>query len=259
MRSTEGLSSGRARIDCNHPFGSWVSWLIVSRVFVIGRLRSSSIVFSYREQRATPFDLWDIAGNNSNENNSWQAENFRLTHRPVSAYSLAMPRGRKPANPPAAPAPASGPLDVNKLIADWQTAAKLASEAKLIEHSLRQQLAAHFFNDGKLEGTSSVDIGWGYQLKIERELAYNATNANNETTLLQAAVGAVNVELATALVNWKPELAKKAYRQVAVLAETHIEIKEAMAKAVTLKPGMPQLELVPPKVDDTVVIENIPA
>jgi hypothetical protein len=37
------------------------------------------------------------------------------------------------------------------------------------------------FDGTKLEGSETVDIGWGYQLRAKKELAYNATDKEGQT------------------------------------------------------------------------------
>lgn len=166
--------------------------------------------------------------------------------------------GRKKKETPSVVPAAVQPADINQAIAEWKQAKETLETAKATERALRNRLVLHFFDSSKLEGTDTVDIGWGYRLRVERELAYNATNKEHETEQLLAAVATVDPGIAASLVRWQPEIAKKAYRDLIPIAEQHPAIKEAMVKAITLKPGMPQLELIPPAAEP-VVVENIPA
>lgn len=146
------------------------------------------------------------------------------------------------------------PSDLTDLITQWSKALNRLVAAKDEEHQLRQAIVAGSFDATKLEGSDSIEIGWGYKLKLTRALAYNATNDNKETETMLNILGAINPEIATQLVRWTPDIAKKPYREAAVLAEQYPTLKEAMAKAITLKPGMPQLEMVPPAVEAAPVV-----
>jgi hypothetical protein len=148
-----------------------------------------------------------------------------------------------------APLPTLTNEEKDALILAWTTAKKEFDEAKAAEHACRQALVIAFFDTTKLEGSDTVDIGYGYGLKIKRELAYNATNEERETESLLNAIGPIDYTLATELIRWKPDVAVKVYRKVAILAEAHPTIKAAMTRAITIKPGMPQLEMVPPKIE----------
>lgn len=172
-----------------------------------------------------------------------------------------MPRGKKKAAAVAAPAePIVVPSDLTDLITKWHAAEQQLAKAKQEEHALRQAVVLSTFDMTKLEGTDTVEIGWGCQLRLTRVLAYNATNDAHECEQLLAIVAALDPGLALELVRWKPEVAKKPYRALLSLAEDNPLLKEALAHAVTLKPGMPQLEIVPPKTDVApIIVENIPA
>lgn len=160
---------------------------------------------------------------------------------------MARPKKNKDA---AAAVPVTIPSDLTDLVTQWSKALKRLVAAKDEEHQLRQAIVASSFDATKLEGTDSIEIGWGYKLKLTRALAYNATNDNKETETMLYILGAINPEIATQLVRWTPDIAKKPYREAAALAEQYPQLKEAMSKAITLKPGMPQLEMVPPPVSD---------
>lgn len=147
--------------------------------------------------------------------------------------------------------PVVPPPDLTDLITQWYNAKQQLDKVKDEEHALRQQIVSAAFDCSKLEGTDTVDIGYGCSLKLSRELAYNATNENGEITALGNALIAaqVPVEKVNELIRWQPDIAKKVYRELQPLAEGNPVVKEAFAKAITLKPGMPQLSLITPKPD----------
>jgi hypothetical protein len=136
------------------------------------------------------------------------------------------------------------------LITRWMDAQSRLTSIKAEEHSLRQQLVTMCSDVNKFEGTETIDIGYGYSLRVKKDLNITASKDNNLVTALLAAVGSIDAGLANELVRWQAEIAKKAYRQVIALAEAKPEIATALHAAITAKPGMPQLEMVPPKTDE---------
>lgn len=162
---------------------------------------------------------------------------------------------------PVQPTSVSVPDEATKtaMITEWKNASDQLTELKAKEHTLRQALVAHLFDGTKLEGSDSIDIGWGYQLRLTRELAYNASNKDGETDKLVEALKARDPNLADSLIRWQPDVAKKVYKQVHALAEQHqdAEFLKLLHEAITLKPGMPKLEFVPPKQDVLPVQEPI--
>lgn len=151
----------------------------------------------------------------------------------------------------ASPAPIMNEADLQTLVTNWYNTKQQLDKVKDEEHALRQQIVSAAFDCSKLEGTDTVDIGYGCSLKLSRELAYNATNENGEITALGNALIAaqVPVDKVNELIRWQPDIAKKVYRELQPLAEGNPVVKEAFAKAITLKPGMPQLSLITPKPD----------
>lgn len=135
----------------------------------------------------------------------------------------------------------------DQLIAEWKQAADQLAEVKAKEAALRQAIVVQMFDGTKLEGSESVDIGYGWQLRAKKELAYNASD--EEAKRLERLLMDRKAPIETmGLFRWKPDVAKKIYRMVLALAEQYqdTEILAALHAAITLKPGMPQLEMVPP-------------
>lgn len=138
--------------------------------------------------------------------------------------------------------------DITTLLTEWKNAVDTLKEVKDKEQGLRQLLVVQLFNGEKLEGTESVDLGWqGWQLRCEKNLNYSATNKNGEMLAALNLLGAVDPALATGLVSWSPDIHKKEYRAALEIAKANPELLAAFTAAITVKPGMPSLELVPPK------------
>jgi hypothetical protein len=153
--------------------------------------------------------------------------------------------------------------DVNVLIADWKKSADALAEIKSQEQQLRVAvIAALPFDKSKLEGVESLDIGWGWRIKATKDLNVSATNESQQTEQLLDEIGRVHnlPDLAMNLVRWKPDIAMKPYRELMNLLTTlpqDAPLRVKIAAAITVKPGMPQLEMVPPK-DTPAVESNIP-
>lgn len=138
------------------------------------------------------------------------------------------------------------------LIAEWKSAHEQFTYLKERERALRTQLVQMCFDGTRLEGTENVDIGWDYKLRCVKDMSYIATDDNNESQRLIELLELRGAsELAEGLIAWEPKVAKKIYRQVFDIAtqQQDTEILAALHAAITIKPGMPQLELVPPKTD----------
>lgn len=139
------------------------------------------------------------------------------------------------------------PEDRVAMLTRWKAVSEQVAALKSEENQLRIKLVQDNFTGDKLEGVETVDIGWGWKLKATKSLNYSATNESHQTEAMLAAVGAIDPGIATGLVKWKPELSTKVYRQLLELAAKHPELNILIAAATTVKPGMPELEMIAPK------------
>jgi hypothetical protein len=143
--------------------------------------------------------------------------------------------------------------DRDQMIAEWKSASDQLKELKEKEQALRQALVAQLFDATKLEGAETIDLGYGgWQLCATKEQTYTATNKEEQAEKLQDLLQSKDPELAEKLINWKPEVSKPAYRTVLELAQKYnaTDVLSALHEAITVKPGMPQLEMIPPKTDE---------
>lgn len=139
---------------------------------------------------------------------------------------------------------------------------KASLDAK--EFELRQRIVREAgFDVKKLEGSESVEIGKGYKLKVVKVQNYTLTNEHGETSALLDAIGIdmERADLAVGLVKWKPDMSTKTYKELLDAikdseAKGVEKTRSALAKALTVKPGAPQLELVAPEVKDEIKIES---
>lgn len=141
------------------------------------------------------------------------------------------------------------PNDIGQRIKQWRELDEWLKEAKGNEHALRQALVNDAgFNATKLEGSESLDIGYGWKLKAIKVQNYTATNENSAMEQLLTALAAIDPSLSIGFVKWVPEISTKHYKDVILpIAEKHPELAALLSAAITVKPGMPQLELIPPK------------
>lgn len=156
--------------------------------------------------------------------------------------------------------------DMTALLTRWKEVSEQMAALKSEENQLRVKLVADNFDITKLEGTQTIDIGWGWRLRATKNLNISATNESGQTEALLNQVGKIDPGFAVGLVKWKPELATKVYREVLALVSkkdgeqlAHPELAVAFAAAVTVKPGMPELEMIPPKTEEAppvVVVES---
>jgi hypothetical protein len=135
---------------------------------------------------------------------------------------------------------------------EWDEASKSLAELQELEMKLRKSLVEDglLFDASKLEGTETIEIGNGYQVKATKTQYYNAENKEGQTTNLVALLPA---ELAQSLVKWQPKISTSVYKNTlahylhSLSVEAKLRIISALTAAITIKPGAPQLELIPPK------------
>ena len=143
--------------------------------------------------------------------------------------------------------------EASQKLMEWQAKAKQLEQIKREEFELRQWLVfnAGLFDTDKIEGSQTLNIGNGWKLAADKVQNYTATNENGEIlaamNLLGSATGGNRPDLAQSLARWKAELSISTYRKVIEIVDTIPGLKELLAKAITIKQGAPQLELIPPK------------
>lgn len=130
-------------------------------------------------------------------------------------------------------------MDYAKLT-EWQAAKAEADKVKPIierEQALRKEVFGSFF-PAPTEGTNKFDLPEGWTLKgtykIDRKVDEQAVPAVTEAL---RGMG-VNVDL---LIGYEPKLKTATYKELTA------EQRAIFDQALTIKPGSPTLELVPPK------------
>lgn len=134
------------------------------------------------------------------------------------------------------------------LILDWQSKKAALVAATEAELTARNKVVAFFHeNITDMAGTERVDLGQGFELKMEFRQNYSVPSAKNGEAAKAvmaklAALGAEGSAIAARIFRWKPELSKTEYDTLSPQA------KRIVDKVVTQKAGQPSLEIIAPKV-----------
>jgi hypothetical protein len=135
---------------------------------------------------------------------------------------------------------------------EWYEQKAALDSAKEKEFALRQTIVNTCgFDPTKFEGSETVNIGNGWKLKALKVQSYKVCNDNGEAmkvlNLIGSATGANRPDLAQRLVKWNPDLSVTTYKEIQPIIDSVEGLKEALAAAITIKPGSPQLELIAPE------------
>lgn len=129
------------------------------------------------------------------------------------------------------------PINEKKL-ARWASVAVQLGKLKTEEASLRKELFDEGFPEPAV-GTNYIDLANDYRLKGIHKLSYKVDEQALSATLEQ-----LPEHVAAMLIKYKPDLVLSAYKALSD------EDKCTMGEALTIKPGMPTLEIVAPKAAD---------
>lgn len=126
---------------------------------------------------------------------------------------------------------------------EWNEALTAATEAKKAiekEQALRKEVMALFFPSPE-EGTNKLDIGAGWTLKATHKIDRKIDEAALPAVFQQLREMGVNPD---PLVRSVPALETNAYKS---LVQINPEASRVFEQALTIKPGSPTVELIPPK------------
>ena len=126
----------------------------------------------------------------------------------------------------------------DKMLLDWKAKKEVLEIAKAEEAEIRAQIVAKVFSEEKLEGTETYELGQGWKLKASKRLNYSLNNKDDAT---EKALEKLPDFVADRLVSWKPSLSIREYKQL------DNNQRKIIDRVLTIKPGMPSLELVEPK------------
>lgn len=131
--------------------------------------------------------------------------------------------------------------EAQEIFIAWQQMAEQLEALKARELELRLQVAEIYFPEAGDEGTTSMDLNDGWQLKLVKRVNRRLANSKGET---DAIVKQLPPEVAEKAIAWKPELKLRDYKKLAP------EFRAIIDSVVTTSPGTPSLKLVPPKEDN---------
>lgn len=126
---------------------------------------------------------------------------------------------------------------------EWHQAVLAAQEAKKVveaEQALRKEVMALFFPE-PVEGTNKFELEAGWSLKATHKIERKVDEAALPAVLQQLREMGVNPD---PLIRTKHDLDTKAYKS---LAQINPDAAHVFEQALTIKPGSPTVELVPPK------------
>lgn len=126
---------------------------------------------------------------------------------------------------------------------EWHQAVLAAQEAKKVveaEQALRKEVMALFFPE-PVEGTNKFELEAGWSLKATHKIERKVDEAALPAVLQQLREMGINPD---PLIRTKPDLDTKAYRS---LVQINPDAAHVFEQALTIKPGSPTVELIPPK------------
>ncbi len=126
---------------------------------------------------------------------------------------------------------------------EWHQAVLAAQEAKKVveaEQALRKEVMALFFPE-PVEGTNKFELEAGWSLKATHKIERKVDEAALPAVLQQLREMGINPD---PLIRTKPDLDTKAYKS---LVQINPDAAHVFEQALTIKPGSPTVELVPPK------------
>lgn len=125
--------------------------------------------------------------------------------------------------------------ELHAALTTWYEADRVLRQAIANESAARTALAALAFPTGK-EGTENLPVGNGYILKGTFRINYSL-----DSNRVEEVFKPLPRQIAQSLVKWDAKLRAGAYK---ALEPAH---KAIVNQVLTIKPGMPALELVQPK------------
>jgi len=135
----------------------------------------------------------------------------------------------------------------DKLLLSWKEAKQQLETAKNAEMALRKMIVedSGLFDATKEKGTQRVNLGEGWQIKVEKKINWttkaeleDGRHIDDALELIEASAGKL---AADELVKFKPEVKMSIYNKLTP------EQKEIIDPFLTSSPASPSLELIPPK------------
>lgn len=131
--------------------------------------------------------------------------------------------------------------EFDNLILRWNEKIQALAVAKQEELELRNALITMGWGPAIGEGTHTKELGEGWQLKAKGVYNYKLDKDNEKVLKAIEKIDTLAPSVGAMIVRWKPELNVSMYRE---LMPT---LRAVIQEVLTITPGQPQLELVPPK------------
>jgi hypothetical protein len=145
-------------------------------------------------------------------------------------------------------APAQAPMSRDDALTAWQTAQMALKAAQIAEVNLRRLIFEMCFTDPK-EGMNTLDLGLGYELKADNKFNYTLDKVKIGAVLdAIEALGERGTLISERLVKFSPQIAVGEYRKLSAedASATDKQIKSLIDGVLTVKPGLPALEIKAP-------------
>jgi hypothetical protein len=146
------------------------------------------------------------------------------------------------------------PLTTDGMLMLWQFAKDRLAHFKECEMQYRKICAA-FLVPSKTEGTTNVELGNGYQAKVQNKYNYKLDSDNDKIWAGLEKIGSLGNEgkfVAERLVSWSPNFLLTEYRQLQEDADKGSEFAKNALKEITafmtISEAAPTLEIREPKV-----------
>lgn len=128
------------------------------------------------------------------------------------------------------------PEEVFEELQEWYIQKSALNKAKQEEHLKRVRIAGFYFPSPR-EGTNRIDLGLGFDLKLDHKLNYSVDEADLDNV---AADKIKELQLPwEELFDYKPQLNIKTYRNLTDEQRLFVQ------SIITIKEGSPQMEIVP--------------
>lgn len=157
-------------------------------------------------------------------------------------------------------APTSPAPTLDTVLLQWQAAKEALEAAKEAEMNLRKLAFSLGFGVNAQEGTNTVELGNGYQLKGVKKLNYKLVSPKEDVTVLDAVDDCIErfvhisnegSFIADRLFKWSVDLSKTEYNRLEVEATTDPIKKKLLDEAnkvILITEAAPTLEIKAPKV-----------
>lgn len=140
----------------------------------------------------------------------------------------------------------------DEVLIEWEHLKDQLSKAKEAEMQMRKYIVSRAFPDAT-EGTNTLELGNGYQLKAVTKFNYNL---DPDLDKVEAALGEIagmgneGAFIADRLVKWEASFLLTEYRKLQEDDATDIQkqIKKRIDQVLTITDAAPQLEIKEPKV-----------